>query len=697
MSNRREFIKAVSALPLLGGLPAWAASLPSLRNLLVGAAGPAVSLPPAEISSIAGEAARHALIIGNSAYASAPLDNPANDAKAMAGLLKEAGFTTSAVINARRTDMLAAIEKFGAAAKRAETKQVLFYYAGHGAQLDWRNYLLPVDAVVESAEHVKQRCVDLAEILGQFKGIKDKTFILILDACRNNPFGIGYVPPQKGLSQFDAPVGSLLAYATSPGNVASDGDGKNGLYTENLVRELSRRNTRIEDALKRVRLNVRLSSEGAQIPWETTSLEGDVFFFPNSNKLSEAELLQQLEADITEWGRIKESQTLEDWAGYLRNFPNGRFAEIAQLRLARLLADKEREAEARRQAERARLERERLQRLEEERRQLEAQRAAEERRMAEERQRAEQQRLAEERRQAEIRRLSEDKRRAEEQRLAAERARREAEEKKRREEEAQHAEERRREQAVIAALAEQARQQEEERKREAERQAQEAAAQRRAQSGAAPTGEPALVLGPGLPVPELIPPSNNPFSAGRFLLGRVYTVGDEATVKVVDMLTGLEQRKIQLRITQVDHENDRVIFSDGKVITDLMGNLVRTLEAEFETPMQQFPAELQVGRKWTAALRQTLRGQITSFYYDFKVVKRETITVPAGTFDTFFIDGHGFNRDYGSRLESRVWVVPGVFSTIRREHVITGRNGQKIKADRNELVSLRQQVRGRTT
>lgn len=197
--------------------------------------------------------------------------NPANDARAMSGLFGEAGFTVDARLDATRADMLAAIERFGAAIRRPEIRQVVFYYAGHGVQLEWRNYLLPVDAEVDSAAQVRQRCIDLNQLLGQFGASKDKTYIIILDACRNDPFGSAFRPEQKGLSQFDAPVGSLIAYATSPGNVASDGGGKNGLYTENLVRELSRRETKLEDALKRVRLNVRLASRGAQIPWETTS------------------------------------------------------------------------------------------------------------------------------------------------------------------------------------------------------------------------------------------------------------------------------------------------------------------------------------------------------------------------------------------------------------------------------------------
>jgi len=318
MTTRRSFIKALAAIPpILSFGRSWAA----------------------------GDSSRLALIIGNSAYQDAPLVNPANDAKAVAGLFTQAGFTVDSRLNATRTDMMAAIERFGAAAKRSDARLVVFYYAGHGAQLDWRNYLLPVDAVVRKQEDMKQRCVDLNLLLGQFSAAKDKTFVVILDACRNNPFGTAYRPEHKGLSQFDAPVGSLLAYATSPGNVASDGDGQNGLYTENLVRELSQHGTRIEDALKRVRLNVRLASHGEQIPWETTSLEGDVFIFDEGQrKLTEAELETQVEADVVEWTRIKSSKKVDDWVAYLRNFPNGRFAEIAQMRLNRLLAETEKPA-----------------------------------------------------------------------------------------------------------------------------------------------------------------------------------------------------------------------------------------------------------------------------------------------------------------------------------------------------------------
>jgi hypothetical protein len=214
---------------------------------------------------------------------------------------------------------------------------VVFFYAGHGVQLDWQNYLVPVDAQIESSGQVPARCVDLGNILRRFAEARGKVFVIMLDACRNDPFGGGYRPEQKGLSQFDAPTGSLLAYSTAPGAAASDGTGKNSLYTENLLRELSSRGVRLEDALKRVRLNVRLASRGLQVPWESTSLETDFYVFEEGRrKLSDEELEAEVEADVAMWSSIKQSRRAEDWIGYLRRFPNGRFAEMVQMRLARL-------------------------------------------------------------------------------------------------------------------------------------------------------------------------------------------------------------------------------------------------------------------------------------------------------------------------------------------------------------------------
>ena len=156
----------------------------------------------------------------------------------------------------------------------------LFYFAGHGVQLDWRNYLLPIDAVIDKIEDVAKQSVDIARLMEGLTKAANPMNVIILDACRENPFGTAKPVAQKGLSQMDAPTQTILAYATSPGNVASDGDGANGLYTENLLREIKVPEAKIEDVFKRVRLGVRRKSNGAQIPWESTSLEEDFWFLP---------------------------------------------------------------------------------------------------------------------------------------------------------------------------------------------------------------------------------------------------------------------------------------------------------------------------------------------------------------------------------------------------------------------------------
>jgi hypothetical protein len=289
----------------------------------------------------AADPSRLALVVGNDAYPGAPLSNAVNDAKAMADLLGKAGFGVDLRTNADRGTLLDATKRFAEAAAASEAKLVFFYYAGHGAQLDWRNYLLPVDARVNTSADLPAQCLDLASLLTALARAKGRTFVIVLDACRDNPFGASYRPAQKGLSQFDAPPSSLLAFSTAPGSVAADAagsGGQSGLYAEHLVRELGVPATRLEDALKRVRLAVRIASKGAQVPWESTSLEGDVFLFPTARKLSEAELEAEIQRDLEAWNRTKGSKDAKDWIAYLREHPSGRFAEIAQTRLAYFVA-----------------------------------------------------------------------------------------------------------------------------------------------------------------------------------------------------------------------------------------------------------------------------------------------------------------------------------------------------------------------
>jgi hypothetical protein len=282
---------------------------------------------------------RLALVIGNTKYVEAPLKNPGNDAKAIAGELQKLGFQINLRLDAGRSEMLDAIRAFGT--ELAKRKSIgLFYYAGHGAQLAWRNYLIPVDAEIEKLDDMQTRAVELTALLEGLIKAQNPMNVIILDACRDNPFGNKVQTGQKGLSQFDAPPGSLLAYATSPGNVAADGEGANGLYTENLLRELKTPEAKIEDVFKRVRLNVRLKSGGRQIPWETTSLEEDFYFLPPQQvrKLSEAELKKQFDEEFAIWEKIKVAKEPAPLEDYLRNYPSGRFAELAQFQLDRVLA-----------------------------------------------------------------------------------------------------------------------------------------------------------------------------------------------------------------------------------------------------------------------------------------------------------------------------------------------------------------------
>lgn len=188
----------------------------------------------------------------------------------------------------------------------------------------------------------------------------------------------------------------------------------------------------------------------------------------------------------------------------------------------------------------------------------------------------------------------------------------------------------------------------------------------------------------------LIAPSANPFSAGSYPLGRIYTLGDEATFRQTDILTGLEEQTYTSRVTRVDYDEDRVEFNKGDSITDLMGNTIKSGAVQFNTPQQFAPAEFQIGKKWTAAFSRIEKGVTSNVYFDLLIVKRETISVPAGSFDTFRIEGEGWNTRFGSRLEVRLWLVPGLNFAIKRESIGRGKGGGFFRTERHELVSLRQ-------
>jgi len=222
---------------------------------------------------------RIALVIGNGDYISAPLRNPVNDANTISAELKKLGFEVTTVTNGSQNQMKQAISNYGTQLSKDKNIVGLFYYAGHGIQVKGKNYIIPTDAKIEKEPDVEVFCVDLDGLLANLEYAGNNMNVIILDACRNNPFGRGFRSQAgNGLATVNAPTGTFIAFATAPGSTASDGEGNNGLYTQEFVKALQIPNIKIEDVFKKVRTQVKTLSNGQQIPWENSSIEGDFYF-----------------------------------------------------------------------------------------------------------------------------------------------------------------------------------------------------------------------------------------------------------------------------------------------------------------------------------------------------------------------------------------------------------------------------------
>ena len=234
------------------------------------------------LSSALAAERRVALVIGNAKYKEAPLTNPVNDARDMAAALQRTGFEVIMALDATQKEMNRAIAKFGD--RLQQDTVALFYYAGHGMQVRGKNYLIPIDAEIKSESSVRVESVDVDGVLDQLS--TSDLNVVILDACRNNPFerranrSVG----ASGLAQMEAPKGSMIAYATAPGRTAADGDGRNGLYTQELLKQVQVQGLTLEQVFKNVRREVAKATRDAQIPWESSSMTGDFYFNPGSRQ-----------------------------------------------------------------------------------------------------------------------------------------------------------------------------------------------------------------------------------------------------------------------------------------------------------------------------------------------------------------------------------------------------------------------------
>jgi formylglycine-generating enzyme required for sulfatase activity len=287
---------------------------------------------------------RVALVIGNGSYKESPLKNPANDANDIAQTLRGLGFKVILRTNATRREMVESVRELGRALKLGGVG--FFYYAGHGVQSKGKNYLIPVGGEIKTESDLEFEALDVNMIMAQMDEAANRVNILVLDACRNNPFARSFRSSARGLAQMDGAKGSFVAYATSPGSVADDGEGRNGIYTKHLLASLSRPDSKLEDVFKRVRIDVAKETLNRQIPWDSSSVLGEFYFqipaqvisgdTQNQSSVSSAQATSSTIIEKAYWDSVKDSKNPDEFRNYLEQFPNGLFASLAVTRIRAL-------------------------------------------------------------------------------------------------------------------------------------------------------------------------------------------------------------------------------------------------------------------------------------------------------------------------------------------------------------------------
>jgi uncharacterized caspase-like protein len=296
---------------------------------------------------------RVAFVVGNGAYRNvAQLPNPAIDAKAMAKVLRNVGFDVVEGTNLTRDKMAERLLEFG---KKAEGADVaLFFYAGHGIAINGTNYLLPVDAEIKSEMDVKLGSAINVDVTLEQTMADAKVKLVFLDACRDNPFAAKIKPNsatrslsvQSGLAEMKSGEGTLIAFATGPGQTALDGEvGTNSPFTRALMANIAQPGVEIQQAMTKVRAQVNEETNKNQLPWGHTNLTGSVFLNPASapagvsveaSPAPVAATGSASEVELEFWRSIKGSNKAEELNAYLTNYPNGTFKPLALARIAEL-------------------------------------------------------------------------------------------------------------------------------------------------------------------------------------------------------------------------------------------------------------------------------------------------------------------------------------------------------------------------
>jgi uncharacterized caspase-like protein len=274
----------------------------------VAAAGQPAATPGAVAGFVAPEK-RIALVIGNSRYAAKPLDNPENDAQLIAASLRQLGFEVATHLNLNVREFRRVLREFSRRIQEEDAVAVLFY-AGHGVQIDGRNYLLPVDVNLRDEEEVKDESVDIEDVfLSRLDRARAPVRILILDACRDDPFRTKTrnIRAAGGLAEMNA-RGALIAYAAAPGATAEDGpEGTNSVYTKHLATEIFAEGVEVEQMFKNVRVKVLRDTNQRQVPWVNTSLTVNFSFNPGSGPVTSREELARAEENRRLQGELDQS------------------------------------------------------------------------------------------------------------------------------------------------------------------------------------------------------------------------------------------------------------------------------------------------------------------------------------------------------------------------------------------------------
>jgi len=290
---------------------------------------------------------RVALVIGNSAYTNiAPLKNPGRDAALMADTLEQIGFKVMRLIDGDNRTMKEAMRDFGRELRESGAVG-LFYYAGHGVQVAGENYLLPVNANVRDETEVEFEAINVNAFLQTMKRAASRINIVILDACRDNPFASSSRSASRGLARVDAPRGTYIAYATSPGHVALDGSSGNSPYTNALAQAMKVQGMTIEEVFKAARRAVLAATQEKQIPWETSSITGDFYFSGSARDAasasaaavsipSAAPATDTRALELAFWKSIEDSTSAAAYKAYLDKYPQGAFAPLARIKLDEL-------------------------------------------------------------------------------------------------------------------------------------------------------------------------------------------------------------------------------------------------------------------------------------------------------------------------------------------------------------------------